>query len=300
MTDLELEAQYFKDSLFALGKDVAVRIEGKLHDEFFWSTVFQIALPSSKPEFYPQCFTHPSAGTTGKDCVLLLKDYADKELVLCVNSDYEYLLERPILNNPFIFHTYLYSIENYWCYAQGLAEIVKKVMNTEGVDFDFANFFDTYSTIIYPYLLCSLFSTKEKDNLLNRNQLGDNIGHLLINDWAALDNKLAQKYGVLYATYLQYVDFEPFKNRLTDLGLAEKQAYLFVRGHDVFDRVALPLMKDITKAHFSTLATNEEKRVYDNQIKIHPYPVVAQLNPQMSASPFYQRILKDIRAAFQK
>ena len=47
MTDLE--AQYFKDSLFALGKDIAVRIEGKQHDEFFWSTVFPIALPSSKP-----------------------------------------------------------------------------------------------------------------------------------------------------------------------------------------------------------------------------------------------------------
>lgn len=299
MTDLELEAQYFKDSLFALSKDIAVRIEGKQHDELFWSMVFQIALPQSKLEFYPQCFSYPSSGTTGKDCVLLLKDYADKELVLCVDSDYDYLLERAVLINPFIFQTYVYSIENYWCYAQGLAEIVKKVMDTEGVDFDFIHFFDTYSSIIYPYLLCSLFSTKQKDNQLNSNELGDNIGVLLINSWASFEEKLRHQYGVQYDTYTQNTNFEPFKNRLIDLGFTKKQAYLFVRGHDVLDRVTLPLMKAITKARFAILTTNKEKQAYEKQIKAHPYPKTIQNNPKMTTSPFYQRIVEDIRFAFQ-
>ena len=58
-------------------------------------------------------------------------------------------------------------------------------------------------------------------------------------------------------------------------------------------------MKDITKNHFSTLATNEEKILYEIKIKTYPYPIVAQSNPKMSASPFYQRILMDIRTAFQ-
>ena len=298
MTDLELEAQYFKDSLFALGKDIAVRIEGKQHDELFWSTIFQIALPLSKPEFYPQCFEYPSSGTTGKDCVLLLEAYVDKELVLCVDSDYDYLLQRAILDKPFIFHTYVYSIENYWCYAHGLPNIVKKVMNTEGVDFDFANFFDSYSNIIYPYLLCSLFSTAEKDNFLNSNQLGDNIGFFLNANLANFEFKLKQKYDVLYSRYASNPKFKALRNRLNYLGLTEKEAYLFVRGHDVFDRVAKPLMKSLVTAHFATLTTNAEKIAYEQQIKAHPYNEVAQKNTSMSDSIFYQRIIQDIQAVF--
>ena len=44
MNALELEAQYFKDSVFQLGKNVGVRIEAK-SDEPFWAFVFKTALP---------------------------------------------------------------------------------------------------------------------------------------------------------------------------------------------------------------------------------------------------------------
>jgi Protein of unknown function (DUF4435) len=307
MTDLELEAQYFKDSLFALSKDVAVRVEGTKNDELFWSTIFQIAVPDIKPEFYPQCVQYPSAGTTGKNCVLLLKDYADKELVLCIDSDSDYLLENPILQTPFVFHTYADSIENFWCYAKGLSEVMKTATNTEGVPFDFVNFFKNYSSILYPYLLCSLFSTKEKDNLLARQELGKHAGFIKITDITAdltvLKEKLENQYTALLNSYKANTAFEPFKQHLTDLGLIEKEAYLFVRGHDVLDRVFVPLMKfigdDLTKTHFTSLTTNEEKANYYAHIKAHNYDFVAQNNSFMHTSVFYQRIVEDIQATFQ-
>ena len=296
---LELEAQYFKDSIFQLGKDVAVRIEGKKHDEKFWSTVFQIALPNLKIEFYPQCQQYPSYGTTGRHCVLLLKDYADKELVLCVDSDSEYLLEMPILDNPFVFHTYVDSIENFWCYPKGFPEMVEKVMGTEGVTFDFTHFFETYSTIIYPYLLCSLFSTKQRDDLLKRAILGDNAGFLLKTDWTTFEEKLKLQYESLYNQYQLNASFEPFVTRLIHLGLTEKEAYLFVRGHDILDRVALPLIKSVVKSRFATLATSEEKIAYERQLKTHRYDDIFQNNPKMHNCAFYQRIVQDIQMAFQ-
>ena len=55
MTALELEAQYFKDSVFTLGKDVGVRIEA-LSDLPFWTSAFELAIPHIKPEFYYQCY----------------------------------------------------------------------------------------------------------------------------------------------------------------------------------------------------------------------------------------------------
>ena len=299
MTDLELEAQYFKDSLFALGKDVAVRIEGKKHDELFWSTVFQIALPHLKPEFYPQCFQFPSFGTTGKSCVLLLKEFADKELVLCIDSDSDYLLEKPILETSFVFHTYVDSIENYWCYAVGFSDMLKKITNTDGVIYDFNNFFEIYSKTIYPYLLCSLFSTKLKDNLLPRHLLGDNAGYNSTVGFRIFEQNFKQQFSHLIRKYKADASFKAFTKRLTELGLTKKNAYLFVRGHDILDRVALPLINHIANSQYDILATSEKKAKYKKHRQANPIKVIAENNPKMADCPFYKRIVQDIQVAFQ-
>ena len=306
MTNLEKEALFFKASLLRLKKDVAVRVESPA-DIDFWAGIFQLALPHLQPEFFPQAIQHPSVGTAGKTCVLLLKEFADKELVLCVDSDSDYLLEKPILNTPFIFHTYVDSIENYWSFANGLSEVVKKATKTADINFDFNDFFETYSKIIYPYLICSLFSSKLNDNLLTRQELGKNSGFIKIKngktDLTTLKRKLAQQFAAFNNQFKLNPIFKPFKERLTTLGLDEKNAYLFVRGHDILDRVAVPLMKflgdDLATTHFSTLTTSEEKAEYYKHIQANIYDVAAQNNPKMSTCSFYQRIVQDIRVAFQ-
>jgi hypothetical protein len=127
MTDLELEAQYFKDSLLLIERDIAVRIESK-NDVDFWDFTFKKALPFKRIEFYPQS----ASGTKGKSGVMLLKEFADKELVLCVDSDYDYLLQNIDLQYPFVFQTHTYSIENYWSFADGLKNMLEKATDTEG------------------------------------------------------------------------------------------------------------------------------------------------------------------------
>lgn len=115
--------------------------------------------------------------------------------------------------------------------------------------------------------------------------------------------KLQVLYDSLLNQYLSNPAFEPFKARLTELGLKEHEAYLFIRCHDVLDRVFIPIMKfigdDLAKTRFATLATNEEKANYYNHIKTHIYSIVAQNNPAMLQCSFYQRIIHDIQMAFQ-
>ena len=233
--------------------------------------------------------------------------FGDKQLIFCIDSDADYLLENPILQIPFVFHTYVDMIENYWSYADGLADVFKKTTNSESSSFDFVQFFETYSKIVYPYLLCSLFSTKEKDGQLSHKELGKHAKFVIIKkpqqDLSDFKQKLEREYSVLLNQYKGNPSFESFKQRLTDLGLTEQNAYLFVRGHDVFEGVFMPLMqhlgRDFDTAHFKMLPSNQEKAAYQKSRKPYFFDVEAQNNPKMMLCTFYQRIVQDIQTAFQ-
>ena len=46
-----------------------------------------------------------------------------RDMIACVDADYDYLLQgatdqsRKVLQSPYVFHTYVYAIENFQCYA---------------------------------------------------------------------------------------------------------------------------------------------------------------------------------------
>ena len=312
MTDLELkavlalEAQYFKDSLFQLGKDIGVRVENP-NDIEFWDFTFRKALPNSRLEFFPQCYEHPSSGTMGKDCVLLLKDHADKELVLCIDSDYDYLLEHDF-RNPFIFQTYVYALENYWSYAEGLKNILEKATNTEGCNFDFVAYFKSYSEVIYQVLICSLYSEKINDEQLTRKNYGKEIGFNTIKilpvetGLAALSEYIVNFIASLNIDYQGRTDFNAFKNRLSALGLTKDNAYLFISCHDLFDRVTLPLMKRIGK---QILKEKYEQLDDTGDIKNAAFARLNNLgndlkrhNKAFQTHPLFERIISDIKTVF--
>ena len=147
---------------------LVVRVEGQT-DEAFWRPLIEAALPNKSLQFFP--YFDEANTTTGKHDVVKYIGFGDKQLIFCIDSDADYLLENPILQIPFVFHTYADAIENYWCYADGLADVFKRTTDSEGISFDFVQFFETYSQIVYPYLLCALFSTAEKDGQLSHKEL---------------------------------------------------------------------------------------------------------------------------------
>ena len=117
-------------------------------DIAFWRTLlfeheneeryFQIMLPSNR------------SLTKGKKMVLmnaLSNKGLGENLIACVDSDYDYLLQqttkqsRQINNNPFVLQTYTYAIENFQCYAESLHEVCVQATLNDRQILDFPAFF---------------------------------------------------------------------------------------------------------------------------------------------------------------
>jgi hypothetical protein len=241
MSDLELEANFFKNEVSDLTREfgktfVGVRIENE-KDKDFWDFVLKKTLLELTIKYYPYSKTI-KPGTKGKTQITPLKDFADRKLLLCIDSDYDYLLENAYFQRPFIFQTNVYALENYWSFAEGLKNILEKKTDIEGVDFDFVTYFKNYSEVIYDWLICSLYSEKINDKLLSREDCGKVVGinvdrnipiETRLSDLKAQLNTLAQPFEAIYK---EKIDFQDFKNRLSELGLTKETAYLFIRGHE--------------------------------------------------------------------
>jgi hypothetical protein len=282
---------------------LAVRIENE-NDEAFWRAILEKALPNKGLVFLPSFKNIKEA--YGKYDYKKYLQYADNQLIFCKDADYDYLLQNPDFDKPFVFHTYLYSRENYYCIAEGLTDVVKKATNTEGVTYNPLPFLIDFSNMIYPYLLCSLYATQKADGLLSAEELGKASGFINITkpkqEIKEKKDDLKIKYEATLLQYNQTLDFKKLKKQMTGLGVNPQNAYLFLRGHNVLRNIAIPLMKymgdNASKKHFKSLKTNAEKAAYQLHIRANPYDIAAQNNPGIPNSEFYNRIINDIKQAF--
>ena len=54
------------------------------------------------------------------------------DMIACVDADYDYLMQgatdqsKKVLKSPYVFHTYVYAIENFQCYAPSLHDVQGK------------------------------------------------------------------------------------------------------------------------------------------------------------------------------
>jgi len=155
----EEDADYYDAANLVVGNDITAFVEG-LDDETFWGDVFSKFAPSLKIKFEAHSRNHEYK--TGKLAVLKRQNETNQNLILCVDSDFDYLLkDKDINENPYIFQTYTYAIENYKCAPKSLSRLVKTV-TLEKPDFDFVKFFAQYSRIIFPFFLLSLYFEQYK------------------------------------------------------------------------------------------------------------------------------------------
>ena len=124
-------------------------------DIYFWRTVlsrfeddkryFEIMLPSHKKL------------ERGKKSVLMnlmgetSGEQLGRDMIACVDADYDYLLQgvtlqsKIVLENPYVFHTYAYAIENLQCYASSLHDACVAVTLNDHRIFDFEDYLQQYS-----------------------------------------------------------------------------------------------------------------------------------------------------------
>ena len=86
----------------------------------------------------------------GKKVLMGMIPRSSEELLLCVDSDFDYLFagrtpqSKEVAEAKFMFHTYAYATENYLCYAPSLHNVCVKATKNDTRIFDFVKFMHEY------------------------------------------------------------------------------------------------------------------------------------------------------------
>jgi len=229
-------------------------------DIFFWRTVL------SRFENSQRCFevmlpARVNKLERGKKAAMmrLITENVGQSMIACVDADYDYLIQgrtsvsRQILENPCIFHTYAYAIENLQCYAPSLHDVSVAVTLNDHFIFDMEEYMRQYSQAIFPLFVWSIWYYRTPN--YTRFTITDfcrviETGNFSIANAPAILQNLRRKVGAKIAqlqrenpdakeSYLQV------KDDLKRLGVTPDTTYLYIQGHHLFNKTVLPMMKKI-------------------------------------------------------
>lgn len=309
---IEEEIEFYQGIRINEKLDTIIKVEGQ-DDEPFWKSIFYECFPELKIEIYKESVYFPSVGASGKGTLLHFASYSSKELILCLDSDYDFLLDNEVINsNPFVLQTYADSIENYWCNPKHLQQICCKAGAVDVVDFDFESFFEKFSEIVYELFLVSVHEeSKKQDNTFDRKALGvfmslegtkdvsDNGEEIL--------NVLAQKVeGELTNHQLSEELKSRILSKLEILGINRDNISWLIRGKNIYSITQL-LVKSVVN---NTVAKQKQKianQYAGNEIQqqIENYHSTRQrweelllTEYKVKDSPFFNKIQNDINAIF--
>lgn len=225
-------------------------------DVFFWRMLlndfenenryFEVMLPSS------------TSLAKGKKSVLMntLGESLGQNMIACVDSDYDYLLQgatntsRIINHNRFVFQTYTYAIENYQCMAESLHEVcVMSTLNDREI-VNLEEFMKLYSRIAYPLFIWSVwfyrthrsgaFSLLDFCDVVKLEKVS--IYHLEVT-LDRMEKRVRAKLHKLENEYPNALpEIERLKKELLHLGVKPDDTYLFIQGHHIMDNVVLKIL----------------------------------------------------------
>lgn len=230
---------------------VTVMVEG-YEDVAFWRGIFD-RYESDKVTFE---ITVPLRKdlAKGKKTLLGQADKCGPNTILCMDSDFDYLFAdqteqaAEINSSPFMFHTYVYSTENYICYAPSLHNICVKATKNDTKIFDFEEFLADYSRTIYPAFLWYAYSAQsgmQRAFTLLDFKSTVRIGYLDTERNGAdtiawLGRQVARRVVSLAEQYPKMAERMPaFERALLSRGVTPDNVYLFMHGHTLMDNVVM-------------------------------------------------------------
>lgn len=267
-------------------------------DEPFWKFIFS-KVENMKPFFHDM---------DGKNNILNFTEYFDNQFIACVDSDYDYILKKSYLDNPYIFHTYFYAVENYCVCAKTLNSL-KNTLNIN-CSIDFESFFNNMTPLIREALFYDIY-LKENNQDCIRNVFKFNNTNIKMNEEAIL-NAIQTK--VLEA--LHEIDSDlliPYQNAINkDIHINENFLYLYIEGHIIFDSILNILDKlQNTDIHSKIQIirdnsdyTGEEKGNKINELKNKKFDIYTGLKLNYKESFFenhcdsFDKIISDINNTF--
>ncbi len=278
-------------------------------DVFFWRMVlgrfeddtryFEIMLPTRQ--------SHLDRGK--KAAIASMLHGVGRDMIACVDADYDYLMQgasansRQLLESPYIFHTYVYSIESYQCYAPGLHDIcVMATLNDHHI-FDFERYLSEYSRVIFPLFVWNIWCYRTP-----------NYVHFTLSDFLRIVDpgivrlrdvrnalqvvrmKVERKTRQLALEYPEFEDErEDLERELAQLGVTPDTTYLYIQGHHLFNKVVAPVMQKVC----DTLVQERERQIRSQalhrtqeQTELSCYDSsVERIVPMLKKGTFYQESL---------
>lgn len=294
-------------------------------DVFFWRSVlgryeddklaFDIMLPSRN--------LHLDRGK--KAAISNMLKGVGRDMIACVDADYDYILQgatemsRQMLENPYIFHTYAYAIENFQCYAKGLHETCVMVTLNDHRIFNFERFLQSYSQTIWPLFVWHVVFLQRRKMTMHFDMCEFNKVVVLPSvriqnpKWAIeyLSKKVRAKMFQLERRFPKLKDALPETERmLRDLGINDYNTYLYIQGHHLFDLVVSPVVQtvcdilrneqenDIRDRAVHSEQARTEIACYENSLG--KVKMMMKKNTYYKFSPEFQKILADVERYLEK
>ena len=303
-----LNSSYFEAANKLKSKQARRRIVAYVEsydDIYFWRTVlsrfeddkryFEIMLPSHKKL------------ERGKKSVLMnlmgekSGEQLGRDMIACVDADYDYLLQgvtlqsKIVLENPYVFHTYAYAIENLQCYASSLHDACVAVTLNDHRIFDFEDYLQQYSEALFPLFVWSVWAYRtgkhNRFSMSDFNRVIDPGNTNIFNPQPTIDHlrkKVNTKVRQLQAEFPDNKEaYLKTKEDIKALGITPQTAYLYIQGHHLFDNVVVPLINKVCN-----WLRQERQNEIARTARHH-----TQRTNEMSC---YEHSLQDIRQALKK
>lgn len=224
-----------------------------------------------------------------------------------------YLLQDPeVNNNPYIFQTYTYAIENHKCAPANLNRIVKQATLIKG-EFDFVTFLEKYSQIIYTVFLYVLYFENGKYEQIQKGlsvsgeELVENNAQLTLVALAtrvrALEEEIIAKYGV--------IDLAEVECYLKEtLNMDKSAIFWYINGYLLYENVigmvlgkVISAQKRQTRKKYESLpqtqVVKDKHREYKNYLRAIQWETLLATNHLQGLAfedtcPLMAKIKKDI------
>lgn len=211
-------------------------------DVLFWDTMIQRVAPG-RYNYLAYSKSDSGERSSGSSQCLKYAGYLSNRFFVCIDSDMHYLLnENGIDSDHFISQTYTYSWENHYCEATHLQARLTGVLPTVALKFDFVQFLSNYSHIIYRPLLALLYCLRIRDERITRKSFAACLPHQcksvqLAENGSSLLREIEQSLNELVngSSIESETDFEQEEKRYKRFGLTKENAYLHIRGHNLYD-----------------------------------------------------------------
>ena len=318
-----LNSKYFEAANSLTSKKARRRIVAYVEsydDIYFWRTV--LSEFEDDKRFFEVMLPSKGNLTRGKKSVLmnfLEGEPLGRDMIACVDADYDYLVQgrthqsKKVLESPYIFHTYVYAIENFQCYAPSLHNVCVSVTLNDHRIFDFREYFSLFSEALFPLFVWSIMFYRNgnypKFSITDLNRIADPGGFNVYNPEPSLANVRRKVRTKINDLQRQFPDakeeYLATKESLKALGVTPQTTYLYIQGHHLFDTVVSPMLSKVCNLlrqerqneiyHASAHKTQKRNEMSCYENSLQDIKVMLKKNTGYMSSEPFRRIQEDIR-----